>query len=47
MIIDVTKVKYNMYSCDISCMSREMMGTDDRDRAKCRKSKIFGTWINS
>ena len=25
MIIDVTKVTYNMYSCDTCCMSREMM----------------------
>ena len=39
-IFDVTKVTYNIYSCDISCMSREMMGTDGRDSAKCQKSKL-------
>ena len=33
---DVTKVTYNMYSCSISCMSREMMETDGRDSAKCQ-----------
>ena len=32
----MTKVTYNMYSCDISCMSREMMGTDGRDWATCQ-----------
>ena len=37
-IFDVTKVTYNMYLCDISCMSREIMGTDGRDRAKCQNS---------
>ena len=31
---------YNMYSCDTCCMSREMMDTDGRDSAKCRKSKL-------
>ena len=39
---DVMKVTYNIYSCDISCMSREIMGTDGRDSAKCRKSKAWG-----
>ena len=33
---DMTKITHNMYSCDICCMSREMMGTDDRDRATCQ-----------
>ena len=33
------KVTYNMYSCDTCCMSREMMEMDDRDSAKCQKSK--------
>ena len=37
-IFDVTKVTYNMYLCDISCISREIMGTDGRDRAKCQNS---------
>ena len=32
---DVTKVTYNMYSCDISYMSREMMEMDGQDRATC------------
>ena len=36
---DVTKATYNMYSCDMSCMSREMMEMDDRGSAKCKKSK--------
>ena len=36
---DVTKVTYNMYSCDTCCMSREMMEMDDQDCAKCQKSK--------
>ena len=31
---DVTKVTYNMYSCDTCCMSREMMEMDGLDRAK-------------
>ena len=39
MTCDVKKVTYNMYSCDICCMSREMMEMDGRDCAKCRKSK--------
>ena len=37
---EVTKVTYNMYSCDISCMSREMMEMDGRDSVKCRKFKL-------
>ena len=39
MIFDVKKVTYNMYSYDISCMSREIMEMDGLDRATCRKSK--------
>ena len=37
---DMKKVTYNMYSCAISYMSREMMEMDGRDSAKCRKSKL-------
>ena len=37
---EVTKVTYNMYSCDISCMSREMMEMGGQDSGKCRKSKL-------
>ena len=37
---EVTKVTYNMYSCDTCFMSREMMEMDDRDSSKCRKSKL-------
>ena len=37
---EVTKVTYNMYLCDISCMSREMIKMDGRDSAKCQKSKL-------
>ena len=33
------KVTYNIYSCDTSFMSREMMEMDGRDNAKCQKSK--------
>ena len=36
---DVTKVTYNIYSCDISCMSREMMETNGRDCVKCVKAR--------
>ena len=35
-IFDVTKITYNMYSCVISGMSREMMEMDDRDSAECQ-----------
>ena len=35
----VTKVTYNMYSCDTCYKIREMMEMDGRDSAKCRKSK--------
>ena len=34
-IFDVTKITYNMYSCAISGMSREMMEMDGRDSAEC------------
>ena len=34
MNFDVTKVTYNMYSCAISGMSREMMKMDGRDSAE-------------
>ena len=34
MTYDVTKVTYNMYSCDTCCMSREMIEMDDLDSAK-------------
>ena len=34
MIFDVTKITYNMYSCAISCMSKEMMKMDGRDSAE-------------
>ena len=40
MIFDVTKITYNMYSCTISGMSREMMEMGDRDSANCQKSKF-------
>ena len=39
MTCEVTKVTYNMYSCDTCCMSREMMEMDGRGSAKCQKSK--------
>ena len=34
-IFDVTKITYNMYSCAISDMSREMMEMEGRDSAEC------------
>ena len=34
MIFDATKVTYNMYSCAISGMSREIMKMDDRGSAE-------------
>ena len=42
MKYEVTKVTYNMYSCDTCCVSREMMGLDDVDSAKWQKSKALG-----
>ena len=38
-ICDVTKVTYNMYSCDISYLSREMIKMEGRNSVKCQKSK--------
>ena len=35
-ILDATKVTYNIYSCFISGMSREMMKMDGRDSAECQ-----------
>ena len=35
-VFDVTKITYNMYSCAISGMSREMMKMEGRDSAKCQ-----------
>ena len=36
---DVTKVTYNMYSCDTCCKIREMMEMDSRDSVNCQKSR--------
>ena len=33
-VFDATKATYNMYSCTISGISREMMKVDGRDRAE-------------
>ena len=33
---DATKVTYNMYSCAMSGMSREMMKMDGRNSAECQ-----------
>ena len=35
-VFDVTKITYNMYSCVISGMSREMMKIEGRDSAECQ-----------
>ena len=40
---DVTKVTYNMYSCYLCCMSREMMEMEGRDSTKCQKPKSKDT----
>ena len=43
-IFDATKITYNMYSCAINGMSREIMKMDGRDSAECqnweRKGRI-------
>ena len=39
MTCEVTKVTYNMYSCCLCCMSREMMEIDGLDSAKWQKSR--------
>ena len=36
MIFGVTKVTYNIYSCVISGMSKEMMKMNGRDSAECQ-----------
>ena len=36
MIFDTTKITYNMYSCGMSGMSREMIEMDGRDSAECQ-----------
>ena len=36
MIFDATTLTYNMYSCAISGMSREIMNMDGRDSAECQ-----------
>ena len=35
----MTKVTYNMYSCDTCCKIREMMEMNGLDSAKCQKSR--------
>ena len=44
MNFNATKVTYNMYSCAISVMSREIMKIDGRDSVECqnweRKERI-------
>ena len=39
----MTKVTYNMYSCDTYCKIREMMEMNGLDSAKCQKSRIRDT----
>ena len=41
-IFDATKVTYNMYSCAISGMSREMMKMDGQDSADCQNWRKNG-----
>ena len=41
-IFDATKVTYNMYTCAISGMSREIMKMDGRDSAECQNREIKG-----
>ena len=42
MVFDVTKITYNIYSCAISGMSREMMKMDGRDSAECQNCEKNG-----
>ena len=42
MACDVTKITYNMYSCDTYCISRERMEMDSLDNAKCKKYRKRG-----
>ena len=35
-MFDVTKITYNMYSCALSGMSREMMKMDGQDSVECQ-----------
>ena len=49
-IFDVEKITYNMYSCAICCMSREMIKMDGRDSAECQnwgKKGHKGNYLNS
>ena len=36
---DVTKVTYNIYSCDTCFVSREMMKMDGRESAMCQNPR--------
>ena len=42
MIFDATKVTYNMYSCAISGMSREMIKMDGRSSAESQNWEKYG-----
>ena len=42
MILDATKVTYNMYSCAISGMSKEMMKIDGRGSAEYQNWEMKG-----
>ena len=44
MKFDVTKVTYNIYSCDTCCMSREMMEMDGRESVMCQNPRE-GIWM--
>ena len=41
-IFDATKVTYDMYSCAISRMSREMMNMNGRNSADCQNWRKKG-----
>ena len=41
----MTKITYNMYSCAISGMSREMMKMDDRDSVECQNWEKRDTMV--
>ena len=41
-IFDATRVTYNMYSCALSGMSREIMKMDGRDRVECQNWEMKG-----
>ena len=44
MKFDVTKVTYNIYTCDTCCMNREMIEIDGRESVMCQNPREW-TWM--